>query len=62
MTKRQLEVLQLICKGLCYKQIAHELSISFETVKKLKKNMLHKVGAANSSQLVYIAMRQGWIT
>lgn len=62
MTKRQLEVLQLICKGLCYKEIADRLGITFETAKKHKKNMLQRLGAKSSGQLVYIAMKRNLIS
>lgn len=62
MTPRQLQVLQLLCKGFCNKEIADKMSITFETVKKHKRDMFDKSGAKNSAQLVYIAMQQGLIS
>jgi len=51
-TPKEREVLQLIANGLSSKEIARHLSISFYTVQTHRKNMLAKVGAKNTAELV----------
>jgi len=41
-TKRERQILLLIAKGFTSKEIANSLFISPETVKKHRKNMIHK--------------------
>lgn len=52
LTFRELNVLKLICLGLTNKEISENLSISFETVRSHRKNILKKVGAKNTAALV----------
>jgi len=51
-TPKEREVLQLIASGLSSKEIARRLSISFYTVQTHRKNMLAKVGAKNTAELI----------
>jgi two-component system response regulator NreC len=51
-TPKEREVLQLIASGLSSKEIATRLSISFYTVQTHRKNMLAKVGAKNTAELI----------
>ena len=60
-TYRERQVLKLLAEGRLSKEIAVLLSISKETVDRHRKNMLHKKGLANTSELVSKAIRQGWI-
>jgi DNA-binding NarL/FixJ family response regulator len=53
LTQRETEILGLIAKGLASKQIAGMLSISENTVSNHRKNMLAKMGAKSSAELVY---------
>lgn len=52
LTQRELQVLELLLKGHCPIQIAQTLTISPRTVEKHKENMMKKVGAANSMELI----------
>jgi NarL family two-component system response regulator LiaR len=47
LSEREREVLQLLAKGLLYKEIADSLSISRETVKKHLKNIYQKLHVQN---------------
>lgn len=51
-TKRELEVLQLIAEGLSAKEIAHKLYISETTVITHKKNLKEKFGVKNTPELI----------
>ncbi len=52
LTPREREVLHCIAEGLSTKQIAGKLFISHYTVANHRKNMLAKLGAKSSAQLV----------
>ena len=52
LTPRQVEVLQLLAKGLPNKSIAFELNMSERTVKAHVKAIMQRVGATNRTQIV----------
>jgi DNA-binding CsgD family transcriptional regulator len=52
---RELEILQLISKGLESEEIAKNLFLSVHTIEKHRKNMLQKMGARNSTAMVELA-------
>lgn len=60
-SKRELEVLERIARGLSSKQIADQLFISDFTVQTHRKNLLERYGTPSSIELVMLALRQGWI-
>ena len=51
-TPREVEVLQLLVKGLCAKEIANQLYISETTVITHKKNLKEKFNAKNTAELI----------
>jgi DNA-binding CsgD family transcriptional regulator len=51
-TKRETEVIELICKGKTNKEIADQLFISIETVKDHNYKIFQKTGVKNRTQLV----------
>ena len=55
LTPREKEIIKLTANGLAEKQIADQLSISLQTVKSHKKNLLHKTGMKNSAELAKFA-------
>ena len=55
LTQREKEILGCIAEGLSSKQIAAKLSISEYTVANHRKNMLMKMGAKNSAELVQLS-------
>ena len=59
LTRRELEVLQLIRDGLKNKQVADRLSISENTVNFHIKNIVEKLGANDRTHAVTIAVRRG---
>jgi len=61
LTRREQEVLRLICKNLTNEEIAEELFISVSTVKYHKANMLAKTGFAKTIDLAFYMISNGWI-
>lgn len=62
LTKRETEILGLICKGLTNQEIGDELFISSRTVETHRANLIEKTGSANAIELVVFALRNGIIT
>jgi DNA-binding NarL/FixJ family response regulator len=54
---REIEVLQLICKSLTNEQIAEKLSLSYETIRWHRANILSKTGSTNTAGLVIYAIK-----
>ncbi len=62
LSKREQEVLELICKGFSNQEIAKELSISTHTVDGHRRNLIVKTGVKNAPSLVMFAIQNGLIT
>lgn len=62
LTRREEEVLELICKQLTAEQIAEKLFISVKTVNGHRMNLLEKTGAKNTAGLVIYAIRNNIVT
>lgn len=62
LTKREIEVLQLVVKGHINKEIADILNISFNTVLTHRKNITSKLGIKSISGLSVYAMMNGLIS
>ncbi len=58
LTKRELEILHLICKEQSNQEIAEQLFISPRTVEAHKRNILEKTGCKNSAGLVLYALER----
>jgi LuxR family maltose regulon positive regulatory protein len=59
LTDRELEVLRLLAAGRRNRDIAHELVVAVETVKKHTSHIFDKLGAANRTQAVAYARQLG---
>ncbi len=62
LSRREIEVLELIAKGLSNLEIAEELSISAHTVDGHRRNLIAKTGVKNAASLVMYAIKNGLIT
>ena len=61
LTKREQEVVKLICEGLRGKEIADQLNISIRAVNSHKTNIFNKLGITSSVELVRFALQHGLI-
>lgn len=57
LSDREIEVLRFVCEGFTSEEIAKKMSLSFDTVKTHKSNLLSKSGCSNSPSLVMYAIR-----
>jgi DNA-binding NarL/FixJ family response regulator len=62
LTAREIDVLELLAEGLPNKTIAERLGISDQTVKFHVASILAKLGAANRTEAVRLAVRRGLIS
>jgi|688.fasta_scaffold20295_1 DNA-binding CsgD family transcriptional regulator len=58
---REREILQLLIAGMTSKSIAEYFSLSADTIKQHRKNMLRKTGAKSTADLVAQAVKKGWL-
>ncbi|MGD2077666.1 MAG: response regulator transcription factor, partial [Chloroflexota bacterium] len=59
LTEREMEILQLVARGMSNQQIAEELVISERTARTHISNILAKLHLANRTQAALYALRQG---
>jgi DNA-binding NarL/FixJ family response regulator len=61
LSKREMEVLAQLTRGLSNKEIATELGISHQTVKNHVTSILRKLGVEDRTQATLYALRRGWV-
>jgi DNA-binding NarL/FixJ family response regulator len=61
LTEREIEILQLVAKGLSNKETAHAIGRTDETVKIHLKNIFTKLGVADRTEAVTVALARGLI-
>jgi DNA-binding NarL/FixJ family response regulator len=61
LSKREIETMLLLCEGLSYKEIGHQLEISARTVETHKNNILEKLGLHTTIDLVKYAIKNKMI-
>lgn len=61
LTRRELEILQLIADGYTNNEIAGKLFISATTVDTHRKNLLEKLSSRNTAMLVRVAIQMGFL-
>jgi DNA-binding NarL/FixJ family response regulator len=61
LSRREMDILQLITRGLSNKQVAVELGISHQTVKNHMTSILRKLAVNDRTQAAVYALRKGWI-
>jgi DNA-binding CsgD family transcriptional regulator len=61
LTSREQEILLLLINGQETKEIASALNISPDTVSTHRKNLLFKTKSRNTSEMITMAIRKGWV-
>lgn len=61
LTSRELEVLQLICKGLSNRAIGAQLNVSANTVAVHRANIMNALGVHKTAELVVYALQNGLV-
>jgi DNA-binding NarL/FixJ family response regulator len=61
MTKREIEILQMIADGKTYSQIAEDLNIAKDTSKTHIRNIYEKLNVASKSEAIQKAKNEKWI-
>ncbi len=62
LTKREVEIVQLICAELTMKEIGEKLFLSEQTIQTHRKNLMRKIEAKNSVSIVRFALQNGLIS
>jgi len=62
LSKRELEVIQLIAEGFTNPQISEKLFVSPHTVITHRRNILQKLGAKNTAAVVLYAVQAGLVS
>jgi DNA-binding NarL/FixJ family response regulator len=57
LSKREIEILQLVCKEYSNSEIADKLFLSISTVETHRKNLIAKLGVSNTVGLVKFALK-----
>ena len=61
LTPREMEILELVVKGMSNRKIAYHLGISHQTVKNHITAILRKLGATGRTEAAVSALRRGWV-
>jgi len=61
LSKREIEILQMVAYGGTTKEVAHDVGISPHTVKTHLERIFEKLGANDRAQAVAIAIRRGMV-
>lgn len=61
LSKREMEVLSYLTRGMSNKEIASLLGISHQTVKNHVTSILRKLGVEDRTQAAVFALRRGWV-
>ncbi len=61
LTKRQIEVMNLVKHGYANKQIVRELGITIDTVKRHIADIIRRIQANDRAHAVYLCMKRGII-
>ena len=59
LSKRELQIIKLIAKGMSSKIIAHELGLSSHTIRKYRENLMRKTKTHSAVGVTLFAFREG---
>jgi DNA-binding NarL/FixJ family response regulator len=62
LTKREMQVMEMIARGMTNREIARDLEISVKTVDTHRGHIIKKLGVRNNADLTRFAVRHGYVT
>lgn len=62
LTARELQVMEMLARGMTNREIAEDLQISVKTVDTHRGHVLKKLGLRNNSELTRFAVKHGYVT
>jgi two-component system invasion response regulator UvrY len=62
LTARELQVMEMLARGMTNREIAHHLEISIKTVDTHRGHVLKKLGLRNNSELTRFAVKHGYVS
>jgi len=62
LTKRELQVMEMLARGMTNREIAHHLEIGVKTVDTHRGHVLKKLGLRNNAELARFAVKHGYVT
>ena len=62
LTKRELQVMEMIARGMTSREIAEHLQISIKTIDTHRGHVLKKLGLRNNAEVTRFAAKHGYIT
>ena len=61
LTSRERSILKLVAEGRTNRSTAEFLNVSPKTIEKHRASLMHKLGLKNATELVLLALEQGWV-
>jgi two-component system, NarL family, invasion response regulator UvrY len=61
LTAREMQVMEMLARGMTNREIAHDLQISIKTVDTHRGHVLKKLGLRNNSELTRFAVKHGYV-
>lgn len=61
LTSRERAIVKLVAEGRTNRSAAEFLNVSPKTIEKHRASLMHKLGLRNATELVLLALEQGWV-
>ena len=61
LTSRERSIVKLVSEGRTNRSAAEFLNVSPKTIEKHRASLMHKLGLKNATELVLLALEQGWV-
>jgi len=62
LTRRELQVMEMLARGMTNREIAHDLEISIKTIDTHRSHLLKKLALRNNADLARFAVKHGYVT
>jgi DNA-binding NarL/FixJ family response regulator len=62
LTKREVEVMEMLARGMTNREIAHHLDIGIKTVDTHRGHLMKKLALRNNAELARFAVKHGYVT